>query len=298
VQASTFFDIGSITKVVLTTSIIARLVQKRKINVDQTVGDFLPGLAAYKSLSIADLLSHSAGLVGWLPFFRESQDPAEWLVRSSDRVIVLPPNRHTIYSDFGFILLGLMIRSFGSLSTLGTREVFGPLRMTETRFGPVPAGRVAATEFCLWRQRLLQGEVFDENCFALGGRSGHAGLFSTARGLARWCREWLLAGEGKSRWISPETANLFTRRSHRVKGSTWALGFDTKSKAFSSAGRYFSQRSFGHLGYPGTSVWIDPERRAFAIFLTNRIHPSRWDERIKRLRPLLHDEVVRYWRSF
>ncbi len=199
------------------------------------------------------------------------------------------------YSDLDFLLLGLFIKTkWNDLNLAFQEEVVKPLSLSQVRYGKISdKNSVAATEVSTVRDRLLWGEVFDENTFALGGISVHAGLFASAEGLVPYCREWLKALHGKSNWISQKTAQTCTQKTNFVKDSTWALGWDTKSPDRSSAGILFSSESFGHLGYPGCSVWIDPKSNLFCIFNTNRVHPSRFDERIRKLRPLIHDAVFK-----
>ena len=252
-------------------------------------------------MRLGDLLSHQAGLVGWFPFYREPDllPWQAWLERHGERCIVGESGTRAIYSDPGFLLLGTALIGITGdldLASVFHRDVAGPTAVGEAGYGPVPRGiSAASTEFCLWRNRVLTGEVFDENAAALGFPCGHAGLFATARGLAPWCREWLAAVHGRSRWLPREVALDFSTRRGVLPGSTWALGWDTRSDTGSSAGSLFSRTSFGSLGFPGASVWIDPVREGFAILLTNRIHPSRVGERIRQLRSRVHDEICRGW---
>ena len=248
-------------------------------------------------LLLEDLLSHQAGLKGWLPLY-ELSEPKKWLswliAHEAEARGVRPE-----YSDIGFLLLGEVLRTlYGSIAAAYEEEVKKPLKLGEVQFAPLPSGVVpVSTEYCAWRKRILCGEVFDENAAALGGLSSHAGLFATARGLASWARSWKEARQGKSKWLGREVAERFTQKRGAIASSSWALGWDTRSPQGSSAGSLFSISSFGHLGYPGCSVWIDPSQEGYALFLTNRVHPSRYDERIRKLRPLVHDEIVRWWKG-
>jgi CubicO group peptidase (beta-lactamase class C family) len=206
------------------------------------------------------------------------------------------PRSKTVYSDLGILLLGEVLeRVTGKgLEDLANEEVLGPLGMSDTRYRP-PASlrsRIAPTEVDPWRGRLVHGEVHDENAFGLGGVAPHAGLFSTARDLAAFAQMMLNGGAfGGHRLLKPETIALFTRRADRVPGSSRALGWDTPSPP-SSAGALFSASSYGHTGFTGTSLWIDPERELFAILLTNRVHPTRENPKITELRPAFHDAVM------
>jgi len=271
VDLSTLFDIGSITKVVSTVSIIARLYEKKQLDLEEQVNGF----------KLRDLLTHSSGLKAWLPLYQQADKSfnSDWIAKENQG--------KSVYSDLGFLLIHDYLNlKFGCLENLFKSEVKEPLMLSSTGYNPDKANKnIAATEYCYFRNRLVQGEVFDENTFSLGGISTQAGIFSTSSDMALWGSEWLKARSGKSSWISKETALYFTTK---IK-SNWALGFDTKSEAGSTLGKSFSSDTFGHLGYPGTSIWIDPTTQSVVVFLTNHIHPSRLDARIKIIRPKLHE---------
>ena len=287
----------------MTGSCFAKLVQTGVVSLADPFERHLPEFRGKKlgSRTLEEILSHCAGLIGWLPLYTETdrENLPGWLLANADRICESAPRTKAVYSDLGFLLLGLVLeQKAGGVKTAFEKLVAGPTGLTETFFGPVPdKSDCAATEYCLYRKRLVQREVFDENCYALGGVAGHAGLFSTARGLAAWCREWLKAVKGESGWLGADIARRFTRPAGLVAESTWALGWDTKSKIASTAGEQFSMSSFGHLGFPGCSVWLDPVAEGFAIFFSNRIHPSRWDERIRKIRPRLHDLIAEQWKE-
>ncbi len=305
VNESTLFDIGSLTKVVVTTSVLARAVSRGEFTLENTVDSYLPSLKPtwLGKIQLVDLLSHSSGLKWWHPIHEElgkDEGPSKleaWFSRRAAELQACSPGEKAIYSDLNILLLGLVLQSrFPRLDKAFEGEVRQKLKMTETLPGPVRGQNIAATEYCIKKQRPLQGEVFDENARQLGTLS-HAGLFSTARALAPFCQEWLKAVKGKSEWLDEKTALKFTKRRETVPQSSWALGWDTKSAEGSSAGSQFSPRSFGHLGYPGCSIWIDPEKEGFVIFFSNRVHPSRYDERIRAFRPLLHNAIAEQWRQ-
>jgi len=299
ISESTFFDLGSLTKVVATTSIIARLVDQNRMSLSQNLGDLFKDFksTAYSGITVQQLLTHSSGLLAWHPLYLDPKIPLIDLFLKHEGLFLNSSKlKKTVYSDLGFLLLGEIINSqFGSFEKLFEAEVRGPLNLKHIQYGPLKTADCAATEFCLERKKLIQGEVFDLNTAHLGHRCSHAGLFSSAQDLLPWAKEWLNALEGNSCWLTQKTADLFTQAGQGESNGTWALGWDTKSKAFSSAGDFFSDLSFGHLGYPGTSIWIDPVSKGIVIFLTNRVHPSRLDERIKRFRPLIHNLVVKFW---
>jgi serine-type D-Ala-D-Ala carboxypeptidase len=301
VGPDTLFDIGSVTKAVVTTTLFALAVDQRKCSLQDTVGKWVPEWRQNPvgSLVLSDLLCHASGLKAWLPLFEGPIAHAgtrAWVASQGASWIEAAPGHRTAYSDLGFLILGEVLsevwkRPFWEAFQI---EVVGPLALPDVTYGPIAPGRVvAATEVRAGKP--LQGVVFDENSAALGGRTSHAGLFSSAQGIAPWCREWLAAVQGKSHWLSEPTARLFIRKAERVSGSTWALGWDTRSYTGSSAGSHFSPTSFGHLGYPGCSVWMDPQRGGYAVFWSNRVHPSRLDERIRKLRPRLHDAIAQTW---
>ncbi|NBX93119.1 MAG: hypothetical protein EBQ85_07820 [Proteobacteria bacterium] len=299
IDAHFLFDLASLTKVICTVSLLARLFDQNKFKLDQKLGELSSEWknTPFGSLMMSDLLNHSSGLLDWFPFY-ESKSWKEMLLKHPEKFIVSAPRIKTKYSDVGFLLLGTVIESVaGPLEEVFQKEVKMPLSLDGIQFGPVGEQKTVATEWSVLRNELMQGRVFDENADSLGGIAPHAGLFSSAETLRGFCREWLKAWWGQSSWLSKKTAQLFTRRTQFINDSSWALGWDTRSFQGSSAGSLFSQQSFGHLGYTGTSLWIDPEARAFCIFLTNRVHPSRIDERIRRLRPRIHDEVFEFWRN-
>ncbi|HSR36609.1 MAG TPA: serine hydrolase, partial [Desulfurivibrionaceae bacterium] len=204
-----------------------------------------------------------------------------------------------LYSDLGFLLLGMVVEAASgkALDLLFQERIAGPLGLSETlffnRLGAERAGSYAATEFCPWRGRVLGGEVSDENCFALGGVAGHAGLFGTTGGVLTLVEALhdLWQGEPSPLPIDPTALQKALIR-QPVPDSTWALGFDTPSASGSTSGRFFSARSVGHLGFTGTSFWVDPEQHVMVVLLTNRVHPSRDNNRIKAFRPALHDAVM------
>jgi len=299
---ATRFDIGSLTKVVVTTSLFSLGMAKGEFPLDSHVKQYLPTLGAswLGTLRIGELLSHSSGLKAWCPIYQElgTQTLLEWFASRSDSLRVGPTRGQAVYSDLNFLLLGLIWESKNErLGKAFEKRVRTPLGMTETSYGPVPAKDTAATEYSSLKKGPWQGEVFDANAAKLGSECGHAGLFSTARSLAPFCREWLAAVKGKSSWLPQEVACQMTGPSSLVAQSSWGYGWDTKSPEGSSAGSEFSSQSFGHLGYPGCSMWIDPEKEGFAIFFSNRIHPSRYDERIRILRPILHNAIAEEWKQ-
>jgi CubicO group peptidase (beta-lactamase class C family) len=301
ISSKTLFDIGSITKTLLTTSVLARLVDKNALSISDTLDKFLPNFPKEftKNCQIKHLLTHSSGLIGWAPLYHSKEKNFEkWFIKNYKKIRPYKAGVKTEYSDIGFLVLGEVLKTFGSLETLLKKEVAGPLKLFQTQFCPSKKLSIAATEFSLEENKLIHKVVFDENSRHLGGKTSHAGLFSTSSNLKRWIFECLKAYEGQSKWLSKKTATLFFTRQSLVPKSTWALGFDTPSQKNSTSGKNFSKKSIGTLGYPGCSIWCDLEKETFVILLTNRIHPTRYDERFRKLRPQIHDEVVKFLNNY
>jgi CubicO group peptidase (beta-lactamase class C family) len=310
VEGDTVYDLASLTKVVVTTTLAMMLVDEGRLDLETPVSLLIPGFSggAKDDVRVRQLLTHSGGLLWWAPLYQELRGPEDYLERVCEMDLDYEPGTRSVYSDLGIILLGhiLELRGGAPLDELARRRIFEPLGMRDTQYRPPVSlrSRISPTERDPWRGRVLIGEVHDENAFALGGVAPHAGLFSTAGDLARFARMLLNGGklEG-SRLVSSETVDLFTRRAG-VPGSTRALGWDTPSNGkdprssipgeagYSSAGSLFSDRSFGHTGFTGTSMWIDPEQDLFVILLTNRVHPTRDNRKISRVRSRLADAVV------
>jgi CubicO group peptidase (beta-lactamase class C family) len=299
VQAGTPYDLASLTKVVATTTMAMILVDERRLDLERPVESFLPGFrgAGKEAVTVRHLLTHSAGLPATAPLYRELRGRAAYRERIEAMELAYPPGSRSLYSDLGMILLGEVLeRAAGQpFESFVRQRVLVPLGMRHTGFRPAPAlrRRIAPTEIDPWRGRLLQGEVHDENAYALGGAAPHAGLFGTAGDLARLARLLLAGGvlDGR-RIVSRETVERFTRRAG-IPDSDRALGWDTKSATGSSAGSLFSSHSFGHTGFTGTSIWIDPDRGLAVILLTNRVHPTRDNDLIREARPAVADAVVR-----
>jgi serine-type D-Ala-D-Ala carboxypeptidase len=299
VTASTVYDLASLTKVIATTSMAMLLYQNGKLSLDQSLVQILPGFArgeaagsARHRVTLRMLLAHTSGLPGYVRLF-EAWEGREELLHACLRLpLQSPPGERAEYSDPGFILLGEALAAIAGegLERFCGREVFTPLAMTSTCFRPpsdwrsaIPPTEVDAT----FRHRIIQGEVQDENCFVLGGIGGHAGLFSNALDALLYAGCLLQ----KALPFAPETVQLFTTRAELPADSSRALGWDTPSQP-SSSGRYFSRHSAGHLGYAGTSLWIDFERRVAVVLLTNRTWPGRQSQAIRTVRPAFHNAVM------
>ncbi len=364
----TIFDLASLTKVLATTPAIMNLLDEEKLTLDQPLGEVLPKavLRDKKDLTLRLLLTHSAGLVDWKPFYEKLRNHPlkdrkkllrEWII---EEPFAYEPGKGSLYSDLGFMVLEWVIeeKTGQRLPEYVQEHFYGPLGLKRTFFPPSPLssppssavaplrrtgarggesnskegsgkerageGReldsrscpprrirgndrsalgkellsyskeeFAATEDCPWRKRVLQGEVHDDNAWTLGGYSGHAGLFSTAEEIyvmANMLREHYLGK--RDDFFKPRTVREFFRRQDIVKGSDWALGWDTRALEGSSAGKHFSRDSVGHTGFTGTSIWMDLEKDVIAILLTNRVHPKRDNDKIKQFRPVFHDAVM------
>jgi CubicO group peptidase (beta-lactamase class C family) len=281
------------------------LYERGLLDLDSPVRSYVPEFRGGRKdeVLVKDLLAHSGGLLWWTDFYKqfEGKPPEEARRGYLGKIYAMPldyePRSKMVYSDLGILLLGeILERITGkTLEAMAQEEIFEPLSMDETFYRPDPSllKRIAPTEKDEWRGRVVHGDVHDENAYGLGGVAPHAGVFSTARSLARFAQMMLNGGAyGGKRILNAETIALFTRRANLVPGSSRALGWDTPSEP-SAAGKLFSSSSYGHTGFTGTSLWIDPERELFAILLTNRVHPTRENRKIFELRPAFHDAVQR-----
>ncbi len=273
----TIYDIASLTKVVATTTAIMILYDEKKIDLDTPVVRYLPTFTGGQkdNVTIRQLLTHTSGLPAGRELWRIAHNPLEAKAAILETPLETAPGQHYIYSDLGADVLGLIVEVVAGerLDAFVQRRIFAPLGMTDTFYRPADSlrYRIAPTEVTPPRGYPLRGEVHDENAFAMGGVSGHAGVFSTAADLSLFAQMMLNGGEYNGvQIVSRSTVNLFTRRTfgHR------ALGWDTGDGEY-GAGKYLGAESFGHTGYTGTSVWIDPEREMFVILLTNRVHAAR-----------------------
>jgi CubicO group peptidase (beta-lactamase class C family) len=300
VTDSTIWDLASLTKVIATTTAIMMLVDEGRIALDSAVSTYLPEWgeadSAKREVSVRHLLRHDGGLAAFGPLWRSGRGRRPFLEQIASAPLAYPPGSQTVYSDYGAILLGLIVErvSGTTLDRFFEERIAAPLGLAETGFNPLQwdhgqvAARIAPTELdTMFRMRHVRGRVHDENAYALGGIAGHAGLFGSARDLATFARLLLNAGTvGGRRLIQEGTVREFTRR--QSDASSRALGWDTPSER-SSAGQYFSPLSFGHTGFTGTSLWMDPEHDLFVVLLTNRVNPTRDNQAHVQLRRDLAD---------
>ncbi len=246
-----------------------------------------------RDVTLHMLLAHSSGLPAYEKLFLKARTRDELLHAAFTTPLTADPGSRAEYSDIGFIVLGAALERLSgeSLDRFCPREIFGPLGMSSTAFNPPPEMRAhipPTVNDRTFRHRIIQGEVHDENASVLGGVAGHAGVFSTAEDVARFAHAMLNGGHPILR---RETVSLFTRREGAPQGTSRALGWDTPSHP-SQSGKYFSVGSFGHLGYTGTSLWVDPERQLSVTLLTNRTWPDCSSQAIKTVRPKFHDGVI------
>ena len=314
VTDSTLFDLASLTKVIATTTAAMILEDEGKLDLDAPVRTYLPELDAPDKASITTrmMLTHTGGFEAFAPLWRDSRGRAAFLRQINTRKLAYAPGDTTIYSDWDFVLAGLIVERITGMPLdrfLATR-VWEPLRMRDTGYNPLLSGSIPADSACtatfraahpmlvriamtemdtIYRRTHVHGIVHDENACALGGVAGHAGLFSSARDLAVFGQMLLNGGRyGGVSLVQPTTLARWTARQSR--GSSRAIGWDTPA-ARSSAGRYFSPRSFGHTGFTGTSIWVDPERGLYVVLLTNRVNPTRTNMRHEALRRDIADAV-------
>jgi len=295
--AETIWDLASLTKVVAMTSAMMRLVDSGLVSLDAPVQTYLPEWKAEgaERVTVRHLLTHSSGLPSWRPLYKETTHREAAIDLVFATAPDTAPGARMVYSDLGAILLGLLVERVSGqpLDRFAETEVFAPLGMHSTGYRPDPRllASIAPTEFDPWRQRQVRGEVHDENAFRLGGVSAHAGLFSTATDLARIARMYLGAGmlDGE-RHFSETVIQAFTAPQNPTLGNR-ALGWE-KPTGRNSAGTRLSERAFGHTGFTGTSMWMDPERDVFVILLTNRVNPTRENRKVFAVRSAVADAAV------
>jgi CubicO group peptidase (beta-lactamase class C family) len=297
VTTANLFDLASLTKVVATTAMAMILYERGLLDLEAPVAAIIPefadGDARRREVTLRMLLAHSSGLPAYEKLFLRAQTCDALLQAAFATPLTADPGARPEYSDIGFIILGVALERLADerLDAFCQREILGPLGMAQTTFNPPPALKDTippTADDRYFRNRVVQGEVQDENASVLGGVAGHAGLFSTAEDLAKFAHAMINGGHPILR---RSTVELFSRREYQPEGTSRALGLDTPS-APSQSGKYFSPRSFGHLGYTGTSLWIDAERQLSITLLTNRTWPDCQNQAIKQVRPAFHDAVM------
>jgi beta-N-acetylhexosaminidase len=305
VDEDSMYDVASLTKPIVTTTAVMMLVQQGRLDLNRPVQNWIPEFAAAAKsdpnpawrarVTLGMLLLHDSGLPDHRDFYKEAKGHDAILARVLAEPLVHEPGTHVEYSDLGFLLAGEIVERLTGepLNVFADREIFSTLGMDRSMFNPPRKLRedIAPTEMdSTFRKRLIWGEVHDENAWAMGGVAGNAGLFSTAGDIAVYAQMILNGGiYGHERMLAYSTIRRFTARQN-IGGSARTLGWDVPEEP-SSSGRYFSPSSFGHTGFTGTSLWIDPDRKLFVILLTNRVNPTRANEKIRQVRPALHDAI-------
>jgi len=298
VTLNTIYDLASLTKVVATTTAAMICIDENLFHLNDKVIKYIPGFDnnGKENITIKNLLMHNSGLPAYKRFYKLYSTADEVIKDIYETKLIYKTGSKTVYSDLSMIVLAKVIEKVTGMpfDKFVKQKILNPLQMKNTFFNP-PGSikyKIAPTEFDnYWRHRQLQGEVHDETASLLNGVSGNAGLFSSVGDLSNFLTMILNNGTYKNRRIiKEETVKLFTTKQPNSKR---ALGWDIKSPTKSSAGKLFSPRSFGHTGYTGTSMWVDPEKKLFVIFLTNRVYPTRENRKIIKFRPVLHDEIIK-----
>jgi CubicO group peptidase (beta-lactamase class C family) len=295
-DTNTLYDLASLTKVIATTTLAMILEETGQLDINRTVVSYLPEFNSPEKaqITVKQLLTHSGGLEAGANIYRTARGRDQYLSQINARPLQYTPGTNMIYSDWDMIVLQLVMERITgkTLDVLATEKIFRPLGMIDTQFQPPISlrPRIAPTQVDDARGGLLWGTVHDENAWAMGGVAGHAGLFSTAKDLALFSMMILNGGEGVNgvRIVKPATIARWTAR--QGKESTRALGWDSPEGG-SSAGQFFSPWSFGHTGFTGTSIWIDPEKDLFVVVLTNRVNPISSNNRHVQLRRDVADAV-------
>lgn len=320
-RLDTVFDLSSLTKPLATTVAVMMLRVDGKLRLDDRVTRFFHNFGVHGKgyVTFRQLLAHCSGLAAWRPFYQqvaevERSGKVNFMASHGAKEFVYdqihrekpeyPPASRALYSDLNFMLLGETVEQVSGvgLNKFCRDKIFRPLGLRATdfidislvrtrRLEPVPE-MFAPTSVCPLRKRLLVGEVDDENAFAMGGVAGHAGLFAPVREVDRIVHELLRCYTGRSDFILPKIVQEFWTRDTTAKGSTWALGWDSPSPEYSSSGHRFSTAAVGHLGFTGTSIWIEPAKEIAVSLLTNRVHPRRDNQAIREFRPRIHDLIM------
>lgn len=307
VSAETFFDLASLTKPLVTALSLYILMESGKVSLSTTLNDLFNSKVIpvdKQSIQIYHLLSHSSGLAAHKNYFVKALGllpgkRKEYILSAilSDNLQYRTSSDH-LYSDLGYILLGYIIETITGdpLDRFFADNIAKPLGLADSllfKFKERQAGMAscAMTEVCAWTNTWLEGKVHDDNCRVMGGVAGHAGLFGTSHAVLRVCEALIDVWQGNNGLLPIKQRSLM-KFLEKLEGSTWRCGFDTPTTLYSSSGRFFGKNSIGHLGYTGTSFWIDLDRGTSIVLLTNRVHPTRQNEFIKRLRPLIHNIIM------
>jgi len=306
ITVDTVFDLASLTKTLATVPVLLALFKKKIVNPFTELGEIFSSCPVDKcEITIKHLMSHAAGFVSHREYFNdllcitENQRKADILHKILDEPLQSKPGYQYCYSDIGFILLGLIIEkiSGSDLNELSKKLIYKPHALQKDLFFPGlevdKLRHYASTENCLWTKKMLSGVVHDDNCRVLGGVAGHAGLFGTIKGVTGLCEQLLDQWKGRGKQHLFYSSKSLSDALTRVDNGTCTMGFDMVSKEGSSAGKYFSKESVGHLGFTGTSFWIDPKKECIVVLLTNRVHMGRDNWKIKDFRPVFHNLLMK-----
>jgi CubicO group peptidase (beta-lactamase class C family) len=305
VNEQTIYDAASLTKPLVTATLAAIFKESGQLDFEAPVSRYLPEWACgprpelRARVSVAHLLAHAAGLPAHQDYFLKLKSHAEMVARALAEPLVYEPGTDSIYSDIDFIILGAMIERLTGrrLDQLANERIFAPLGMKDTMFRPAKSlrRRIAPTQNDpVLRRRMVHGEVHDENAWVMGGVAGHAGIFSTAPDLAIFCQMMLNGGiYAHQRILQRKTIREITAPA-ALAANMHSLGWVVPTEN-SSSGHYFSKQSFGHTGFTGTSIWIDPQKQLFVVLLANarRVRSSPQNDPIIKVRPALHDAIVK-----
>jgi CubicO group peptidase (beta-lactamase class C family) len=336
-RLETVFDIASLTQPVVTASLMMMLIDSGKLKLSDKVTRYVPGFGVFgkSEITIRDLLDHSSGLIHWHPFYEDivalsassrmgilaSSTAKDYVYQQISRMgLRNKPGSKQIFSDIGFILLGQIVeRLVGApLNKVAHKLLFHPLGMTSSSFIDLPLLKrgaleavpdmIAPTENCSWRKRILTAEVHDDNAWAMGGISGHAGCFSTAQDLHLFASSLLAAYVGQESLVSQRTVRDFfypwinssfeqsqfedsVRQQSTKEGHHWRLGWEGPNTDNGMSGAGLSPFAVGHSGFTGCSLWLEPEAGIDIVLMTNRVHPSRNNKKILEYRPALYAAV-------
>jgi CubicO group peptidase (beta-lactamase class C family) len=298
------------------------LVNEKKLCLDDRVTQVFPtfGVFGKQAVTFRHLLNHSSGLPDWEPYYEdvlksEKEGKLNFVASRAAKQYVFaqihrekpvsPAGLKGLYSDLGFMVLGEIVEAISdsTLDHFCQDRIFEPLGLKSTFFVDLTRSRsqrlqaieemIAPTENCPWRKKILCGEVHDDNAYAVGGVAGHAGLFSSVRDIHQLLACLNGCRRGENTFLPQALIQEFLSKDESVKNSTYALGWDTPSENGSSSGKYFSPHSVGHLGFTGTSIWWDLEKNCHVVLLSNRVHPTRKNEKIREFRPYIHDLIMK-----
>ncbi|MBN8551210.1 MAG: serine hydrolase, partial [Deltaproteobacteria bacterium] len=318
----TVFDVASLTATVITTTILMKLVEANQIRLDDRISRYIQpfGVFGKSPITLAQVLTHRSGLPHWMPFYEDllrenagarmgiltSKGSREFIYNQINRCeLKFEPGTKQVYSDVGLILLGHLVEVLTgiTLEKAAQRYVIQPLGLKSTSFVDLSMMKrrgihpvtdlIAPTEDCSWRKRMLCGEVHDDNAWAMGGIAGHSGLFSTAADMHLFCRELLAAFHRQSNYTSRKALEVFWAPTGSEGESAWRLGWDAPSEENGMNTSHLSKNAVGTCGFTGCSIWLEPLHGLEIVLMSNRVHPSRSNKKIRAFRPQIHDAILK-----